>query len=220
MTPRAWLYTQLRGTAVLAAISFGFLFVAPRMDTRDFSEVETMQPASVESLAEATPGSEVVVEGKIPSDAPTRNGLAVYVAYLVEHSTSSRQSTTEKELERSTPMLDLEVGAGRVRLDNDRYVLKQVPVVTRDGSLVRRGLAPGDPVVVFGSVVPHDDGVRLRAQIVAHGTKKSYVHNLKGGRRLNRNIGLFFAGFAGLVFALSTRSAIKRSRRGEYVTAR
>ena len=40
------------------------------------------------------------------------------------------------------------------------------------------------------------------------------------GRRLNRNIGLFFAGFAGLVLILSTRSAIKRSRRGEYVNAR
>jgi len=220
MTPKAWLYTQLRGTVVLAAISFVFLFVAPRMDTRDFSGIEAMQPASVESLADATPGSEVVVEGRIPADAPTRNGLAAYVAYLVEHGTNSQERTTEKELERSTPMLDLEVGAGRVRLDNDKYVLKQVPEVARDGSLVRRGLAPGDPVVVFGAVMSHDDGVRLRAQIVAHGTKKSYVHNLKGGRRLNRNIGLFFAGFAGLVFALTTRSAIRRSRRGEYVKTR
>jgi hypothetical protein len=220
MTPRGWLHVQVRVTTVLAAISALFLFVAPRLDTRDFSMLEALGPVEIETLRRTNSGTEVLVEGRIPPETRTaRHDLVVSVGYLRQVSTASEDAgrLREREIERQTPPFDLQLSSGRIRIENEGYKVKQLPTVTDDGSLFRKGLAPGDPAVVIGNVRRNGDDVALRASVVAFGTQKSYVHNLKGGRRMNRKIGMFFAGAAALVLVCTSFATLRRARRREYL---
>jgi hypothetical protein len=220
MTPKGWLHVQVRVTVVLATISAFFLYVAPRLDTRDFSTLEALGPVEIETLRRTNSGTEVLVEGRIsPETRTAHHDLVVSVGYLRQVSTASEDAgrLREREIERWTPPFDLQLANGRIRIENKGYTVKQLPTVTDDGSLFRKGLAPGDPVVVIGNVRRYGVDVALRASMVAFGTQQSYVHNLTGGRRMNRKIGLFFAGAATLVLALTSYATLRRSRRREYV---
>lgn len=220
MTPKGWLHVQVRVTSVLAAISAFFLFAAPRLDTRDFSMLEALGPVEIETLRRTAPGTEVLVEGRIPPEARvSSHDLVLSVGYLRQVGTKAEDAgrLNESEIERRTPPFDLQLPNGRVRIENEGYAVEQLPTVTDDGSLFRKGLAPGDPAVVIGDVRRSGDDVALRARTVAFGTLQSYVHNLKGGRRLNRKIGLWIAGAAALVLASTSFATLRHARRREYV---
>ncbi len=109
--------------------------------------------------------------------------MSVSVSYLRQVSAASKDAGELKasEIERRTPPFDLQLANGRIRIENEKYTVKFLPTVTDDGSLFRKGLAPGDPAVVIGNVRRNGVDVTLRASTVAFGTQQSYVRNLRGG---------------------------------------
>ena len=205
-------------------IGVGFLLLAfrPLHQTQTNSIVQhisSFPSMSAIMLANAVPGSDVIIEGQIAEGFQPQ--FRSFVAYIREDFEFKRGWTVRAT---STPPFAVALTDGQIRITNTNYVLlkRTLPIVWRsDFHLFSpthsyRGLIQGSHVVVVGNVIEDSVGKAIRAEYVSGESRTSLAQAIANqddiaSQESNQLVGwglILGGGWAALLFLLqSIRSA-------------
>lgn len=139
--------------------------------------ISTFPSISATMLANAVPGSDVIIEGQFAEEG-FQPQFRSFVAYIREDFEFKRGWTVRAT---STPPFTIALTDGQIRVTNAEYVLlkRTLPVVWRsDFHLFSPthsyyGLIQGSQVVVVGSVIEDAEGKAIRAEYVSGDSRTS-----------------------------------------------
>jgi hypothetical protein len=154
----------------------------PGIVTAEHARLEALPAPDAISLTDIPAGREVIVEGRLAPDQPTR--FRDFVAYVKEEERRDKREGDGrgdwKVVERVTPPLHLIVGDGSVRVLNANYAITFARTQWRDTARVidtnYSGLVANEGVFVRGTSVAGG----LEAMTVGSGTRASYLATVAG----------------------------------------
>lgn len=150
-----------------------------------------MPLATSEGLAQAVPGSAVLIEGRIsdktlrPPNAPDAD-MIVWTSRLrlpAENAKAEARWLNE-DMVKQPFMLDLgntPTGIARVVVTNDDYGLSTLPTVINDADYVVNGLSVGNAIVVMGEVASANTQgpIAIHARQIVSGTRDDLVQQMQ-----------------------------------------
>ena len=145
-----------------------------------------MALATPQTLAQATPGNTILLEGRIsaqtlqPPNAPD-DAMIVWTARLRLPGAGERWLI--EDMVKQPLMLELaKTSPVRVAIINNDYGLAPLPVVINEADYVVNGLSVGDAVVVTGEIraIAPSGSILLQARQIAFGTRADLVQHLQG----------------------------------------
>lgn len=199
-------------------LSVGFLLLVfrPLSQTHTYDIVQNTSniPAmSAAMLADALPGSEVVIEGQITGTFQPQ--FRSFIAYVREDFVFKRGWTVGAT---STPSFAVALPDGLIRVTNADYVLlrRTLPVEWRSDfhlfspTQYYRGLIQGSHVVVVGTVIKDEEGRAIRADYVSGASRTSLAQAIANQAEIasqdsNQVVGwglILGGGWAALIFLL------------------
>lgn len=176
--------------------SMGLLFVGCALlcglvglgsSIRAANRVRGLRPVTVARLQSIRAGREVLVEGRVSSRNSVRShGL---VAYVRESREFDEEDSVGRWFEsaRVTPPLLLELQDGLVQISNDDYGLEDPHIIEEAGSFGEpsttryKGLEADDPVIAVAIVVDGRERPEIDADLIARGTRASYLARRRRG---------------------------------------
>lgn len=196
--------------ALVAAI-FGMNTSAAPGET---ARIERLSPISAAQLSQATPGSEVLVEGRISDHSASV--FRSFVAYVREkhYLETDLSDGWRPEASDSSPFT-VELLDGQAHVASTTYeVINPLASWTAPGTQVSNpmrytGLEIGDSVVVVGRVARTAQGVSIYADAVIGGTRAEYL----AAQRRRESSSILLGGVAGLtIFLLCAAVYLTRRR--------
>jgi hypothetical protein len=199
-------------------LSIGFLLLVFRplsqIHTYDIVQNTAHFPLiSAATLADALPGSEVVIEGQIAAGSQPQ--FRSFIAYSREDFVFKRGWTVGAT---STPPFVVALPDGQIRVANADYVLlrRTLPVEWRSDfhlfspTQYYRGLVQGSHVVVVGRVIEDAEGRAMRADYVSGASRTSLAQAITNqvdiaSQESNQVVGwglILGGGWAALIFLL------------------
>lgn len=183
--------------------------VALYSSIRAANRVRGLSPVTVAALQHARPGEEVLVEGRVSDRNPVLSEPTGFVAYVrewreVTYNGEGRPDPGSWSVgERFTPPLLVELPDGLLQIGNNDYSIEdghvfdeREPGESVDEFDTRlKGIRSGDTVTGVGIVSPGAEPPQIKADLVALGTRASYVARRRSG-------GVIFCAFSIVVAAL------------------
>lgn len=154
------------------------------VSSSEAARIERLQPLGASRLRQMSPGSEVLIEGRISDAAPAR--FRSFVAYVRErHYLDADLSDTWRVEERVTSPFVLDASDGEVEITSGYRLLNPIsswvaPGTTLTNPMRYTGFEIGDSVVVIGTLIQTPDGVAVRADTVIGGTREAYLAAQQG----------------------------------------
>jgi hypothetical protein len=153
------------------------------------ARAEGLLPLGAAALADAPPGREVLIEGRIDESAePLYSDLVLYVREEYRSAWSplgGEESPRWHEVERATPPLPVATAGGVVLIRNDDYTLDTTAVTLREaeptlteGARQARGYAAGSAIMAIGTAAATEEAA-LTAEFVYAGTRESYIAEMR-----------------------------------------
>jgi len=201
---------MLPAAVILAVIAF-----TNRGATQEASRVRQLQPLTFAQLQSLPGGDAVLIEGRISPRASAQ--LRSLVTYVAEERRIDNDLTSVvyHELDRFTPPLVIDLPDGEVPLINSTYDIRNPSASwlnTVEGAIVRySGFEVGSPVVVIGTLIRTNDGIKIAADVVSGGTRADYLAAQGGAAALPALAGILAVALAvfGLALAYLT---LRRTR--------
>lgn len=150
-----------------------------------------MPLATSESLAQAAPGSTVLIEGRIsdktlrPQNAPDADMIVWTSRLRLPAETAKTEAHwLNEDMVKQPLMLDLgntPAGIAHVAVTNDDYGLATLPTVINDADYIVNGLSVGNAIVVMGEVATadHTGPVPIHARQIIVGTRDDLVQQMQ-----------------------------------------
>jgi hypothetical protein len=220
------------GAAIVGGIGLVFLaaglalfILGTRSADTEHARIETLRPSDAAAFTALTPGSAVLVEGRIGASQPVL--FRDFVAYErmerdVPRSTDDKQAWSTRE--KKTPALRIDIPGGRVWV-LEPYRLSGVaswrdPAVAGGRESVYSGLRAGETVMVVGrvgerpAVAWSSDPTRgIEADLVTPGDRRRYLESLASGRSVSRLLGGLFVGLGVLMSGIALALLVRDRRR-------
>jgi len=188
---------ELRAIGVFKVLLVGIIAIIPMApvillvginagtSSGEAARVERLPPLNASRLRQMSPGSEVLIEGRISDAAPAR--FRSFVAYVREkHYLDADLSDTWRVEEWVTSPFLLDAPDGQIETMGGSYRLLNptaswiAPGTTRTNPMRYTGFEIGDSVVVIGTLIQTPDGVAVRADTVIGGTRDAYLAAQQG----------------------------------------
>jgi hypothetical protein len=188
-------------------LGLGIALFVPEMMREEANRIEQMKPASAAAMANAGPGQEVLVEGRISERNPQVRGALV--AYI--HERLERDSDGDREWEvysTEAPSLLIELPDGRIQVAQN-YEVKHPSRSERQGDHRYRGFGYDDQVLVVGTAVRGFELPEIQAEFVSGGTQASYVEGQRTGAIIVLVISGVFAVVGLIVMATGVFSGLR-----------
>lgn len=191
---------------VLGLAGFVVWRYVPGIVAAEHARLDALPTPDAISLTDTPPGREVIVEGRIAPDQPTR--FRDFVAYVKEEERRDKRDDDGrgdwKVVERVTPPLHLIVGGdGSVRVLNADYAVHFARTQWRDTARVidtnYTGLVAGEGVFVRGRAAAGG----IEAITVGSGTRASYLATVAGNAAVGWWLGVGFMAVASVMIGVS-----------------
>lgn len=216
------------GTLALAGVIFTvigvvFSLVASLAISSDLARIQSLQPIGAILLEDAPNGREVMIEGRISEQAtPSFRSFATYVREEYRGDDSDGD-TLWVEDDSDTPPLLLDLPDGAVRLRNQDYRLAGELTIWQESTLMRwdsstgegtkrySGLEPGASVLVIGQAAGNGDGAAIDAEVLAGGTRASYIAEQRLLKIIFGGLGGFFLVLGLLMIGITVLRLLRRA---------
>jgi hypothetical protein len=126
-----------------------------------------------------------IVEGRLRGTlSPGSHGFLAFEAW----SASERETEPRRTGRRTEPRIVVETGDASIRIENQGYALREPLTGGEESAVEFRGLRPGDPVAVLGTIIEDPQGtLALRAEAMWKGRRADRLAVLGAKRRNLRN---------------------------------
>jgi hypothetical protein len=163
----------LGGLGLACGLLAGLLL--PWLFDADLARVRRLEPLSYFAIEDGAPGREALIEGRLSErSSPGPEGFIVYRRYVATVEPDGDRAWQQVELVR--PPLLIELPGGLVRVAGD-YTLQGTLERYEQGPLRLEGLRAGAPVIAIGELVEGQEGIELRADTLAAGTRDDYLRS-------------------------------------------
>lgn len=165
---------------IFLVVGGGMIF-GSTMANNEASRIERLPVVSGVLLADSPVGREVVIEGFISSNMPSRysNLVAYERQYHETYYSQGKRRTRWVTDVTVTPPLVINTSSGRVQLEASSsvsaYSFDHAPATINEGDHRYNGFRVNDPVMAFGTVQRGSEGLVLDAQLIHGGTRQTYV---------------------------------------------